>query len=102
MDSITSFVNDNLYTIAFLLPILVGLVVKASLPKAAKSLVMLILTGVTALLAEIGATATGVLTPDLFEAWVKTMIVTVASYYGVYQNIGNLGNLAPKKGIGPS
>ena len=102
MDSITSFVNDNLYTIAFFLPILIGLVVKASLPKGAKSVVMILLTGVTALLAEIGSTATGLLTPDLFEAWVKTMIVTIASYYGIYQNIGSLGNLAPSKGIGPS
>lgn len=101
MDSVTSFINENLYLIAFLLPIVIGLVVKASLPSGAKSVVMIVLTGVTALLSEAGATESGLITSDMFRTWVETMVISIASYYGIYRNIG-LGNLAPESGIGPS
>jgi hypothetical protein len=86
--------------VAFFLPLVVGLVSKSSLSRGGKTVVMLILTGVAALISQVDMNA-GVLSVEMLTTWIGTMIVTVASYYGVWNPIG-AGNIAPEKGIGPA
>lgn len=86
--------------VAFFLPLVVGLVSKSSLSSSGKTVVMLVLTGVAALVSQVDMNA-GVFTVEMLTTWIGTMIVTVASYYGVWNPIG-AGNIAPEKGIGPA
>lgn len=99
MEDFLSNASTWLPFVAFLLPLVVGLVTKASLSSAAKAVVMLVLTGVAALLSQVDANA-GILTVEMLTTWVGTMVVTIASYYGVWQPLG-AGNVAPEVGIGP-
>lgn len=85
---------------AFLLPLVVGLVTKSTLSEKAKTVVMLLLTGVASLLSQVDSNA-GLLTVEMVTTWIGTMVVTIASYYGVWKPVG-AGNIAPKAGIGPS
>ena len=84
--------------VAFFLPLLVGLVTKSSLGQGGKAVIMLVLTGVAALVSQVDANA-GILTVEMFTVWVGTIITTVASYYGVWKPLG-AGNIAPTVGIG--
>lgn len=86
--------------VAFFLPLIVGLVSKSTLSSSGKAVVMLVLTGVAALASQVD-TNSGVLTLEMATTWIGTMIVTVASYYGVWNPLG-AGNIAPERGIGPS
>lgn len=86
--------------VAFFLPLVIGLVSKSTLSRSGKTVVMLVLTGVAALASQVD-TNSGILTVEMATTWIGTMIVTVASYYGVWNPLG-AGNVAPEKGIGPS
>ena len=81
------------------LPVAIGLIVKASLSERAKAVVMLVATAVVALVNQITESA-GVLSGEAFQAWGFALVVTIATYYGVWKPLG-LGNIAPETGIGP-
>lgn len=99
INNLAAWVNDNLVAIGFLLPLVVGIVTKATAPQWLKTLVMIVLTGVAALLAAADQ-AGGAVSAQLFNEWVTTMVVTIASYYGVWKPIG-AGAPLPSIGIGP-
>lgn len=99
MDAFVDGLNGWLPAISFFLPLVIGLVVKSALPSGAKSVVMIVLTGVASLLATVEGNG-DVLTTEMLTTWVGTLVVTVASYYGVWKPIG-AGNPAPEVGIGP-
>lgn len=95
---------DNVATwlpvVAFFLPLAVGLVSKSTLSERGKAVVMLVFTGVAALISQVEGNA-GVLTVEMGVTWIGTMITTIASYYGVWKPLG-AGNIAPSVGVGPS
>ena len=93
-------IADWLPVVAFFLPLVIGLVSKATLPEQAKAAIMLVVTVVAALAAQV-AEAGGILEPETFKAWLLSMVVTIASYYGVWKPLG-VGNIAPTVGIGPA
>jgi len=95
MQDVLNQVSVWLPFLAFFLPLVIGLVTKSTLSEKGKTVVMLVLTGVAALLSQVDANA------GLLTTWVGTVVVTIASYYGVWKPIG-AGNVAPKVGIGPS
>lgn len=97
LDNIANWLNDYLPLVAFFLPLLVGLLTKARANEKLKATIMIILTGVAALWAQVG---TGdVLTADSLVEWAGTITVTIASYYGVWKPIG-AGSPLPERGIG--
>lgn len=98
MDSIAQWFSDNLVIISFLLPLLIGLVVKARLPESVKALVMIAVNGIVVAVAMAESNA-GVFSSEMLTEWVQGMVITVASYYGVWKPVG-AGNIAPDKGIG--
>jgi|JI9StandDraft_1071089.scaffolds.fasta_scaffold16243_4 hypothetical protein len=100
MQDVLNQVSVWLPFLAFFLPLVIGLVTKSTLSEKGKTVVMLVLTGVAALLSQVDANA-GLLTVEMLTTWVGTVVVTIASYYGVWKPIG-AGNVAPKVGIGPS
>lgn len=100
MVEVIAVVQPWLPIAAFLLPLVVGLVTKSTLSTQIKTLLMLVLTGVATLISQADANA-GLLTTEMVTTWIGTMVVTIASYYGVWKPIG-AGNLAPEVGIGPS
>ncbi len=100
MQDVLNQVSTWLPFLAFFLPLVIGLVTKSTLSEKGKTVVMLVLTGVAALLSQVDANA-GLLTVEMLTTWVGTVVVTIASYYGVWKPIG-AGNVAPKVGIGPS
>ena len=98
MEEVVSTIQGWLPIVGFVLPLVIGLITKASLSKGAKAVVMLVLTGVASLINQVDANA-GILTVEMLNTWLGTMLVTVASYYGVWKPLG-AGNIAPEKGIG--
>jgi hypothetical protein len=100
MQDVLNQVSVWLPFLAFFLPLVIGLVTKSTLSEKGKTVVMLVLTGVAALLSQVDANA-GLLTVEMLTTWVGTVVVTIASYYGVWKPIG-AGNVAPKVGVGPS
>lgn len=100
MQDVLNTVSTWLPFVAFLLPLVVGFVSKSTLSQQGKTFIMLVLTGLAALLSQVDANA-GILTVETLTTWIGTTVVTIASYYGVWKPIG-AGNIAPKVGIGPS
>lgn len=86
--------------VAFFLPLAIGLLTKSSLSERGKAVVMLVFTGIAALIAQVEA-SNGILTDEMAITWLGTMVTTIASYYGVWKPLG-AGNPLPDKGIGPS
>lgn len=90
--------------IAAFIPLLVGLLVKSSAANSVKSVVMIVINGL-AVLAQTVAASGGILTRETAIAWVYSIVVSVATYYGVWKQLpagddNNLGNIAPQAGIG--
>jgi small basic protein len=83
--------------VAFFLPLVIGLVSKATLPEQAKAVIMLVVTAVAALAAQV-AEAGGILEPETFKAWLLALVVTIASYYGVWKPLC-VGNIALAVGL---
>lgn len=98
LDSIASWLNDNLQTVAFFLPLLVGLLTKSSLSQQVKAVVMLVITAVTTLVA---AQAAGGLDGPALQEWGKSVIVTIAAYYGVWKPLGAGSIGGDQVGFGP-
>lgn len=105
MIDIINAVQPWLPIVAFMLPLLVGLITKSTLSTPIKTAVMLILTCLATLLSQAEANA-GLLTVDMLTTWIGATVVTIASYYGVWKNIpvlnSNAGNIAPNFGLGSS
>lgn len=89
--------------VAPFLPLVVGLLVKSIASKSTKTVVMLVINGLAALAYQID-TGDGILTKAMAGAWLYGIIVSVATHYGVWRNLGsedsNLSNIAPESGIG--
>lgn len=85
--------------VSLLLPVGIGLIMKASLSERAKAVTMLVVTAVVALINQITESA-GILTGEGLQAWGFALVITIASYYGIWKPLG-LGNVAPEVGIGP-
>lgn len=98
-DSVASWINQYLELVAFLLPLLIGAISKASLNERAKATIMLVMTAAVTLVASTQSGA--VLDGATLREWATNVVITVASYYGVWKPLG-LGNVAPDKGIGPA
>jgi hypothetical protein len=79
------------FAIAVLLPVLVGLVTKATWSPGAKSTLLLLLSTASGLLTEIATAAQANVTYDLGQgllAAAGTFIVGVAVYYGFWKPTG--------------
>jgi len=110
-NDIATAVDDWLPTIAFFLPIVVGLIIKAGANKQVKTTVQLLATLIVTLVAS--SRTGGGLTGDMLREWAQTSTITIAAYYGVWSNIEvgtpesspfnktSLANLIPTKGLGP-
>lgn len=85
--------------ISVVLPIVIGIIVKASLSERAKAVIMLVATAVVALVNQVTESA-GVLSGEGFQAWGFALVITISTYYGVWKPLG-LGNVFPEAGIGP-
>lgn len=93
--------------ISAVIPILVGLITKATLSSGAKAVFMLILNAVNALVTTAVTTdGSAIITRQAFANFVIGVVISVAAYYGVYKpnNVTSDagGKLAPTVGIGPS
>lgn len=99
MQEILNNVSTWLPLVAFLLPLVVGLLTKSTLSDGAKAVIMIVLTGVASLLSQVDSNA-GILTVEMLVTWIGTITVTISTYYGVWKPIG-AGNIAPDVGIGP-
>jgi hypothetical protein len=102
MDNFLDFVSDNLLFVSAFIPLFVGLLVKSTASRNVKSVVMIIVNGIVALAASVGDA--GVLSKEMASSWLFGIVVSVATYYGVWQPVTvggtSLGNIAPDKGIG--
>lgn len=97
MDSIANWLNDNLGTVAFFLPLFIGFIAHSKASEKVKAVVMLFVTLVATLIAQ--KNSGGLVTADSLQEWGKTVVITVASYYGVWKPLG-AGSILPTKGIG--
>jgi hypothetical protein len=90
--------------ISIIIPVVVGLISKASLPGAVKAAILLALNALNALIVTaITIDGSAVLTKEAFINFVFGVVVSVASYFGVYRpaRITSHGVLGPTVGIGP-
>jgi hypothetical protein len=94
--------------LALVIPIVTGLLTKYSVPSAVKGLTTLVLNAVAALVTTATlADGTAVISKPTFIAWMLGLVVSVATYAGVYAPAGLTssrpdGKLAPNFGIGHS
>lgn len=92
--------------VSMLIPIVIGLLTKSTLPGSVKAVGLLIANSVAALI--IAATVDGggaVISQTTFFQWAIGLAIAVASYFGVYEPMRLTskpdGVLAPNVGIGP-
>lgn len=81
-----------------LLPLLVGLATHRGAPRWFKTVVMLAATATATAIRQV-IDQGGVLTEAAFVEWAQTVVVAVASYYGVWDPT-IAGRLAPSAGLG--
>lgn len=93
--------------VSFFIPLVTGLLTKATLPRVVKGLITLFLTAVSALITmATQSDGTALVSQATFLSWALGFAVAVTSYLGIHQP-ANLtsnpgGKLAPDVGIGPS
>jgi len=98
MNEFLTLAGGWLPIIVAFLPLVIGLVTKSTAPRSVKSTIMIIVTGLTTLGAQV-ADGGGILTKEMVTAWAFSIVVAVASYYGIWSPLG-AGNIAPDQGIG--
>jgi len=93
--------------VSMLIPILIGIITKATLPSSVKAVMMLVFNAVAALV--IANTVDGggaVISQATFQQWAIGLAISVASFFGVYSPMKISshpdGYLAPHVGIGPA
>ena len=75
--------------ISLLIPIVVGIITKYSVPSYIKGLITLVLNAVNALLTTaLVADGTAVISKPTFIAWFLGLAISVATYAGVYKPLG--------------
>lgn len=84
--------------VALMLPLVIGLLVKSTASEKVKATTMLVITGISSLAYQVDQGG-GVLTKEMAGAWLMSIVISIASYYGVWKPLG-AGNIAPDKGIG--
>lgn len=91
------------------IPIIIGLLIKAKASPWLKSLVNIVLVSVATLItANVNDTGAAVISKETGMVWIFGLAISVMSYLGIYQNLptpGDLPNginnlLAPKFGLG--
>lgn len=80
------------------LPLLIGLMLKSSASRPVKSFVMLIVTLVATMI-RVAIDHHGIITQEMGIEWIQTIVVTLATRYGVWNPLG-VDNIAPTTGIG--
>lgn len=98
MNSFLTLAGGWLPIIVAFLPLVIGLLVKSSASQEVKSVVMIVVTGLATLGSQVEAGG-GILSKETAVAWLFSIIVAIATFYGVWKPVG-LGNVAPDKGIG--
>lgn len=93
-------INSDLLTIFLgtLAPVVVGAILKVHASNRTKTTVMMLFTLVLTL-AKTALDNKGIITQGMLQDWGKMVVVTVATYYGIWKP-NDLGNLLPLKGIG--
>jgi hypothetical protein len=81
------------------IPLLVGLLTKLNASSKIKSIAMILFNGLAALAYQID-TSGGILTKETASAWAFGIIVSTATYLGIWKPLEVTQNLAPDKGIG--
>lgn len=89
------------------IPLVTGLIVKASASGTVKSLTTVILTIISTALTWVIEHDGGFKLSDFFVWFVMTFVAAIASYYGVWKPVGDPSgaptmNATPNFGIGPS
>lgn len=91
--------------IGLVVPIVVGLITKLTTSSGLKALVMLVINAAQTLLVQATmADGTAIISKQTFIVWIFALIVSVASYAGVYKPL-NLtsstegGKLSPNRGL---
>lgn len=92
--------------IGLIIPILVGLMTKYTLPGWVKGVIMLVLNAIQTLIVQATmADGSAVIDKTTFVAWVLAVVASVAAYTGVYKQVGLTsshpnGKLLPRVGLG--
>jgi len=98
MNEFLTLAEGWLPIIVAFLPLVIGLITKSTAGESVKATIMIVVTGLSTLGAQV-ADGGGILTKEMLTAWLFSIVVAIASYYGVWRPLG-LGNVAPDKGIG--
>lgn len=93
--------------VSVVIPLIVGLMTKYTLPSGVKGLITLVLNAVNALVTSaVTMGSSMVISQATFNTWILGLVVSIGMYLGVYKNLGFTsslvgGKLFPAKGIGP-
>jgi len=91
--------NWLIYLAPFI-PLVVGLITKATLSSKLKAFTMIIVNGLAALAYQVESGG-GILTKEMAAAWGFGIVVSAASYAGVWKPLGATSDtIAPKAGLG--
>lgn len=84
--------------IAAFLPLVTGFLLKSTASDKVKTVTNIVVTAVYALAAQAAAEG-GILTVETAQTWAYSLVISIATYYGVWKPLG-AGNAAPNVGIG--
>lgn len=90
--------------LSIVIPLVVGIISKASLASGVKAVIMLVLNALNAfIVTAVVVDGSAVFTKTAFMNFVLGVVVSVATYFGVYKPVGlsSHGALGPDVGIGP-
>ena len=84
-----------------IIPLVVGLITKKSANKQVKAITNIVVTAVAALLGNaVNDLGVAVFSAEMITNFIIGLVISIASYYGVYENFEINAKLAPNKGIG--
>lgn len=93
--------------ISLIIPLVVGLLTKLSVPSGVKAVMMIVLNAVNAfVVTAVVVDGSGVFTQEAFVNWLMGVVVSVATYLGLYKPLDitsstPTGKLGPTVGLGP-
>lgn len=87
--------------VGVLIPIFVGLVTKLKASSSIKAVISIVLSAVQSLIVSSMIDGGGaIISKNTFILWVLSLIVSVASYVGIYKPTGISEKLLPNAGLG--
>ncbi|RTK94031.1 hypothetical protein EKI60_04725 [Candidatus Saccharibacteria bacterium] len=99
MDNFLSVAGSWLPLIALFIPLIHGLLIKASAAHSVKTIANIVLSAVAALAYQVDSGG-GILSRETATAWGMALLISITTYLGVWKPLDVPNRIAPNQGLG--